>query len=433
MAAALATLDAAPGPRIVALSGGRDSIALLDAAAAVARARAQALVAVHVHHGLSPNADAWAAFCEARAAAYGVPCVVARVNVARAARRSVEAEARRLRYDALRTEARRLGARVVLLAHHRDDQAETLLLQLLRGAGPHGLAAMPSVRTDGDGVAWLRPLLGVARADIDAYCAERGLAHVDDESNGDARYARNALRHRALPALAAIAPGSTQTLARAAALQADAAALADDLADLDARDAVADGTLDCAALSRLAPHRARNLLRAFLHGRGLPSPSQARLGAMLAQLAAPRPDARVRLAHAGAEIGVYRGRVVVHAPPPPPYERAWRGERLLSLPHGQLAFEGTTDGGLDVARLQGSAIVVRSRQGGERLTLDRSGPRRTLAHVLQHAAVPAWERDALPLVFCDGDLAAVPGVGVDVRFRAAPGADGVALVWTPDA
>ena len=354
-----------------------------------------------------------------------------RVAVPRAPRTSLEASARHARYEALAAAAREAGTAAVVLAHHRDDQAETLLLQLLRGAGPHGLAAMPAARTDANGLVWLRPLLDVPRAAIEAYVAQRGLRYVDDESNADARHARNALRRGVLPALAAAAPGYVATLARAARLQADAALLADDLAAIDARAAVDAGTLDRRILATLPGHRARNLLRWHLRSLGLPPPSHARLAAMLAQLTGARSDAGVRLAHASVEIGVHREHIVVHAPPPPPYEAHWDGVQPLTLPHGRLSLAPTRDGGLDPARLRRAPLVVRPRRGGERLALAADRPRRALASLLREASVPPWERAALPLLFCGDDLAAVPGLGVDAAFRAAPGEAGVALVWLP--
>jgi len=431
LAAALDDADAASGPYAVALSGGRDSVALLDALLAYARPRGRGVIALHVHHGLSPNADAWSAHCATLCATYAIPFVEARVTVPRTPRASVEASARRARYDALAAAAHEAGAAAVLLAHHRDDQAETLLLQLLRGAGPHGLAAMPASRVDAFGLNWLRPLIDVPRAAIEAYVADRGLRYVDDESNADARYARNALRQNVAPALAAFFPDYTVPLARAAQLQADAARLADDLAAADAQRAVESGALSRAALAALPDHRARNLLRWYLRGHGLPPPSRARLAAMLAQLAVARPDARVRLAHAGAEIGVHRDRVVVHAPAPPTYALPWNGEAVLALPHGRLAFAATRDGGLDPQRLHAGTLVVRPRRGGERLALHAGRPSRALKSVLRESGVAPWERAALPLLFCGDVLAAVPGLGVDVGFRADPGRAGVALVWTP--
>jgi tRNA(Ile)-lysidine synthase len=415
---------------VLGLSGGRDSVVLLDALAAVADGRT--LVAAHVHHGLSAHADEWATFCAGLCTQRGIAYRERRITIQREPRQSLEGEARRMRYAALADIAGAEQVGFVALAHHRDDQAETLLLQLLRGAGPHGLAAMPPVRVGASGIAWLRPLLGVTRADIDAYAARRALAWVEDDSNARDAHLRNALRHRVIPALAALAPAYGTTLHRAAAHQAEAARLADDLAALDASAAAGDGaTLDRATLAALPPHRARNLLRWFLRRCELPAPSTARLDAMLVQLRTARADAQVRLAHAGVEVGVHRGRVVVHATPASAFDLAWQGEDELLLPHGVLTFQRVDGAGVDAARLQAEAVRVRSRAGGERIQVRPEGPRRALKALLREAAIAPWERDAWPLVYCGTVLAAVPGILVAGPFRAAPDRPGVDIAWRP--
>jgi tRNA(Ile)-lysidine synthase len=414
----------------VALSGGRDSVVLLDALAAVAPARGNNVTVIHVHHGLSANADAWAQACVERCAALHVACEVRRVAVMPQPRASLEALARHARYDALADGARRIGAAVVALAHHRNDQAETLLLQLLRGSGPHGLAGMPAWRQDAAGIAWWRPLLGIPRARIDAYARERALRWSDDESNADSRHARNAVRHSVMPALQSIAPQADVTLARAAAHQADAARLLDELAEQDGRDASDGTTLLCHALDALSPHRARNLLRWFLRGHGLPAPSTARLAAMLDQLRGARGDAVTRLAHAGVEIGVHQGRIVLHRAPPDRFDICWRGETELALPHGTVTFGHAEGAGIDLSLATGD-VHVRSRAGGERFQVAQERPRRALKSVLRDAGIPPWERRGLPLVWCGNALAAVAGLGVDAALRAAPGRPGLTVAWHP--
>ncbi|CAG1002908.1 tRNA(Ile)-lysidine synthase [Burkholderiales bacterium] len=429
-----AWVDALPpgdDPVALAVSGGRDSMALLDAASASLRARGRRAIGLHIHHGLHSAADRWAAFCAQACAARGVAYAERRVAVARRPRSSIEALAREARYAALRELALAHGARIVALAHHQDDQAETLILQLGRGAGPAGLAAMPAVSTDATGIAWCRPLLGVPRAAIDAYVVGARIAWVDDPSNADGRWRRNAVRARIAPAFAATFPGYPATLARAAAHQADAVSLADALAGIDARGAnydAAGGTIDAGALASLPAARARNLLRWFLHVRGLPPPSAARLDAMLRQLARARRDATVGLAHAGAVVGRHRGRVAVHAVAPEEFLCAWRGESVVALPHGVLAFERVEGAGVDARHLD-AGLAIRPRRGGERLRLERGRARRALKSLLRESGLPAWEREALPLVVAGDTLVAVPGIGVDVAWRAAPGQPGWVPVW----
>jgi tRNA(Ile)-lysidine synthase len=418
-------------PLALGFSGGRDSAVLLDALAVLASSRGHKLTAIHVHHGLSPNADAWEQFCAARCAELGVACLLRRVDVDRRPRTSIEAAARRARHEALADAAREIGVSIVALAHHRNDQVETLLLQLLRGAGPHGLAAMPAVRNDASGVVWWRPLLGIPRDTIDAYACGGPLAWIDDESNADERRARNAVRHSILPALRAIAPQADATLARAAGHQAEAARLQDDLAQADAEGAVDGATMSRDALAALAPHRARNLLRWFMRCQGLPAPSAARLAAMLDQLRGARTDSQLRLSHAGVEIGVHRGRIMLHASKAPAFDVPWRGESLLALPHGTLEFRRAQGAGIDAQRMAQGFVRVRARTGGERFQATADRPRRALKAVLRDAGIPAWERQGLPLIFCGDTLVAVPGVGVDAAFRAGALQPGLIVAWHP--
>ena len=427
VAEALARALPAGGRVGIALSGGRDSIVLLDAVHAVAAALACEIVGLHVHHGLSPNADAWAAFCRSACEQRGVAYATRRVHVQCTPRASLEAAARAARYTALAALADEQRVHALLLAHHADDQAETLLLQLLRGAGVAGLAAMPKARTIG-GKTWLRPFLALPRARLEAYAASHALRYVDDESNADARHRRNALRQQVTPTLRSMAPGYPVTLARAARHQAEAAALLDDLARLDARHAMIDGALERSALGALDPPRARNLLRWFIGMHGLRAPSAARLDEMLRQFAAAGMDARVALRHAGAEIGVHRGRIRVHRPLPAPFCHRWDGSPRIELPHGTLVLTPQRSGGIAARHLNASTVIIRSGTPGERLQLV-GRMRRPVADLLREAGVPHWDRLALPRVYCGESLAAVAALGVDAAFVALPDEASFALEW----
>jgi len=430
VAAALARALPHGGRIAIGFSGGRDSAVLLDAALAV-RADARCdVVALHVHHGLSAHADDWSRFCRDTCATLGVPFAMRRVCVEGGARVSIEAAARKARHAALAELAQELDASAVLLGHHADDQAETLLLQLFRGAGPRGLAAMPAAKFD-RGLWWLRPLLGIPRARIDGYAGLRDVRYVDDDSNDDSRYRRNALRHRVVPLLRAVAPGYPRTLLRAAELQADAATLLDDLARIDARDACDGTTLDCAALRKLDRRRAQNLLRWFLREQGLPAPSRARLAEMLRQLAEAGRDAQVALSHAGAWLGVHRGRVTLHRSPGAAFVREWTGAATIDLPHGVLVLRPQQGAGIAARHLAGPGVTIRSGVAGERLQLAGRSTRRQVADLLRDAGIPHWDRLALPRVYCGPALAAVAPLGVDVAFAAAHDEPAFALDWHP--
>ena len=414
----------------VALSGGRDSVALLHATLAVSKDVECDVVAFHVNHGLSPNAEAWAKFADACCVAGGIRCFVQAVRVERGPRTSVEAAARSARYRALAALAESHDVAAVMLAHHADDQAETMLLQLLRGAGPRGLAAMPAARYDGR-TWWLRPFLALPRADIDGYVAAHGLSHIDDESNDDTRLRRNALRKSLAPLGDAVAPGYPHTLLRAAELQAEAAVLADELAAIDAGGAFDGTTLDRRALAVLSPPRARNLLRWFLRKRGVPAPSRARLCDMLSQLVDAKPDARIDLAHAGARLGVHRDRVILHVRCRETFIREWNGTDSVDLPHGTLCLVGTVGPGLATRHLSGNRVTIESARRGERLVLPGRTARRPVTDLLREAGVPHWERPSLPRIYVNDALAAVPPLGVDAAFAAREREPAVTLTWHP--
>ncbi len=381
----------------VGLSGGVDSVVLLHLLRDLAPRRGYALSAVHVHHGLSPNADAWARFCRKLCRDWGVPLSVRRVRI-RKQGKGLEAaarEARRAVFAGLRVDA-------IALAHQLDDQAETVLLNLLRGAGTRGAAAMPAAGRIGRKLL-LRPLLEVPRRDIVAYARANRLAWIEDESNRDDSLTRNFLRLRVGPLLERRFPRWRESLARAARHFA--------AADADARFA----------------------LREFLAAQGLRAPSEAKLVEMLKQLTAR--GARTLLQHDGAQLRVYRGKVQVA-----PVRRAapfvaidWGGEDRLPVPSlaGELRFRRARGRGIAAARLDGRKLSVRLRRGGERLQPDARRPRRSLKNLFQESGVPPWQRERLPMLFCGSELVWVAGLGVDAAWQAANGARGIIPEWHP--
>jgi len=371
----------------VALSGGIDSVTLLH------QLKARALVrAIHVHHGLSPNADTWAAFCRRLCKRWGVPLKVYRVKVSRDGR-GLEAAARKARYEAFA----QADVASIALAHNQDDQAETVLMNLLRGAGRRGASGMAR-ESRFKGKTLLRPLLDTSRAEIVAYARRHGLSWVEDESNANEALTRNFLRRRVSPLLEKRFPAWKQSLARAA--------------------------------RHFARHEigAEDLLRKFLQTKGLRAPSEARLAEMLKQLTAG--GARTLIEHDGARLRVYRGRVMAeeNLSPSTFTSLEWNGETRLKIPQlgGELRFRRARGEGIDARRLP---LRVQLRTGGERLQPDAKRPRRTLKNLFQEAGVPPWERDRLPLIVCGDDLVWVPGLGVDVRYRAPQNGPGVLPEW----
>ncbi|MCX7892276.1 MAG: tRNA lysidine(34) synthetase TilS [Burkholderiales bacterium] len=429
--AALAPRVARGASVALGLSGGVDSVALLDALATLAPELGFALSCVHVHHGLSPNADAWAAACERLACAYAVPLAVERVDIAPYRSLGVEGAARAARYAAFA----RQRADFLALAHHRDDQAETVLVQLVRGTGVAGLAGMPAAGPlpgHPQGPKVIRPLLSVARAAIEAHARARGLAWVEDESNADLARARSFVRRRVMPALAELRPDVAAALARSAAHAAEAADLLDALARSDEAASLVEGRLAAGALAALPEPRARNLLRFHLAARGVPVPDARALAEMLRQVVTAKPGAGVEFRLGGFRVRRHRGTLWVEAEAPhgEAAERLWRGEPTLALasPRGILRFEACEGAGL-AAHLAGEGIRVGLRRGGERLRLRQDGPRRALKDLLREAGIPPWERSRLPLLFRGEALAWVPGLGGDWSVRARPGEPGLLPVW----
>jgi tRNA(Ile)-lysidine synthase len=336
--------------------------------------------AIHVHHGLSPNADEWAAFCRRLCRQWNVPVTVARVRVNKAGR-GLEAAAREARYAAFA----KLDVDVVALAHQLDDQAETVLMNLLRGAGVRGAAGMqPLARVQGTLIA--RPFLEIPRKELERYARLHGLECIEDESNADEALTRNFVRRRLGPLIEARFPQWKTALARAARLFA-------------AKD-----------------ERAQQLLRGYLASQGLRAPSEAKLAEMLKQLTSQ--GAFTRLEHDGRTLRVSRGRVMADSAPPGGFlPLEWKGERRLKIPAlgGEVRF--APGEGIAAEHVSAGGFEIRLRAGGERLQLDPRRPRRTLKNLFQEAGVPPWARERMPLLFRGRDLVWAPGLGVDVRYR----------------
>jgi tRNA(Ile)-lysidine synthase len=427
VAAQLAPLVEPGNTLLLGLSGGIDSIVLLDVLAGLQARFGYALRAMHVDHQLSPHSAAWSRFCRKVCRERGVPCAVRRVRVERG--NSTESAAREARYAALRG----AGADLVVLAHNADDQSETVLLQLLRGAGVKGLAAMPVVRRPSGATAWVRPLLDVARADIEAYARRRKLAWIEDESNASSEYLRNWLRHEILPRLADRVPAYRAVLGRTAGHCAEAAELLDVLARSDGGDG---GELTVARLKTLSAARARNVVRFAIASRGWRMPEARRLDEALRQALRARADARIEVDLGDCTLRRHRdalhlvGRSIAQQTD---LAIEWRGEAEIALPAlgGVLSMPHRRGAGVSLERLQAERVTIRSRRGGERIKPAADRPTRTVKNLLQEARVAAWERDRLPFIYCGDDLACIPGVAVDYRFQARPGEASIVPAWRP--
>lgn len=420
----------------VGLSGGLDSVVLLDLLDRLRRDLGLVLSAIHVNHGISRHAAEWESFCRDICVAKAIDLRVERVRVSNQGE-GLEAAARRLRYQAFAS----ADADVVALAHQMDDQAETLLLQLLRGAGAKGMAAMPVFRQpvpdprspDAVRPAILRPLLEFSRKQIADYAGARDLKWVEDDSNADADLDRNYLRARVMPLLAARFPGYRETIFRAARNLADQARLAEDLAAIDLQSGDAR-RVPIETLRRLSDPRALNLLRQIFALQGLPMPPRERLEEALRQCRDAGADAQVHIGFESHGLRCHRGIVELVAESQPlsgDWQTWWDGKLELQLPGGLGRLRGQRASGEGIAcrHFEFEAAMVRGRSGGERIQPAPDRPTRELKKMFQELAVPPWERSRMPLLFFGERLAWVPGIGVALEFRAGPGEPGIVPQW----
>jgi tRNA(Ile)-lysidine synthase len=400
------------GPIAVALSGGMDSTVLLHLLACDAASRARGLRALHVDHGLHPDSAEWAGACAAACAALGVAFESRRV-VVQDAGEGLEAAARAARHQAL-LEWQKPGE-LIALAHHQDDQAETVLLRLLRGSGD-GLSAMQPLRAFGHGGLW-RPLLAVPRAELHRYAQTHGLAWIEDPSNASEAHDRNFLRHRVLPVLADRWPQAASALARSAGLLATQRQLLDDegARRLAAVQSLDPNSLGIPALLAQPPAWRDRLLRAWVHTLGLPPLPGDALATIAAEVLPAREDSQAEFRWSGAVIR--RWRDLLHAgreqsPLPADWQSRWDGHQPLPLPDGrQLA--------LEPAQAFDAPLDARLRVGGERITLPGRTHSSELKHVLQDLGLPPWERARLPLLFApDGELLAAGDIALSARLHA---------------
>jgi tRNA(Ile)-lysidine synthase len=429
----MALLRDFPEPRRcwIAYSGGLDSTVLLDLLTGLRERLGVSLSAVHVDHGLNPASAAWACLCEDRCAALGVPLVLRRVEVRLRDGRGPEAAARAARYAAFRD---LLGpADLLLTAHHRDDQAETLLLALLRGAGLKGLAAMPKVSSLGAG-RLVRPLLAFGRADLQTYARARGLDWVEDPSNLDLELDRNWLRRQVLPLLAKRWPAVGRSLARSAGHCAEAATLIDGLAAGAAARLQGErpGTLSVSRLLGIDGPLCRAVLRHWIGSLGLPVPDTRHLARVMGEVLPARPDASPLVAWAGAEVRRYRDDLFALAglpPIPAGLDLAWE-RSPLNLPNGLGRLHLSDAAGRDVAPETLGLGPLRVRFGGTGLRCRPLGAphHRPLKHLYQEAGVPPWLRGYVPLVFAGDHLVAVGDLHLCAEAKL-PAGRGVRFVW----
>ncbi|MEK7260294.1 MAG: tRNA lysidine(34) synthetase TilS [Pseudomonadota bacterium] len=438
---------------VVAFSGGLDSSVLLHALHRLRQSHPAAFVlaAIHVNHGLSPNASVWQRFCEDSCAALGVALSVERVHIARDTGASLENLARQHRYAAF--ERCLHPGDLLVMGHHLDDLAETFLLRSLRGSGPRGLAAIPVTRKLGCGTL-MRPLLGVTRQALEDFARAQQLQWIDDESNESTLFDRNYCRHELLPAIARRWPAYRENWKRSAELCAEAEVLLEELAAQDYALAATeeDSVLELKAFDRLSHARQRNLLRYWLRRQQVADPGWNVLQNIVTELLPAAVDAQPEvswedLGDIGDEAGSadrpvgsgsvrrvvrrYRDRLYLLNVAPPLSDQGghdWVPPAPLVLP-GNGTLRVSVGQGKGVRPLpEGTVLQIRYRHGGEHCRL--AGRRtRPLKKILQEAAVLPWLRERLPLLYAGDELVCIPGVGVCEGWQAEEGERSWEVTW----
>lgn len=401
-----------PRRYLVAFSGGIDSSVLLHALAASSEVHQTPVLAIHINHGLHEDAPVWQTHCREVADELEVPHICRTVSVNDNSGLGIEAAARQARYDAFRDIVEEDDW--LLSAHHEDDQAETLLLNLFRGSGLAGLAGIGAIQRFAEGML-VRPMLDISSDDLTSYAEEHGLSWIDDPSNLDTRFDRNYLRRDIVPALAERWPGVSQRLGRSAGLAAEASELLNDLAQLDLANLVVGAKpdkLDIDGLKTLSEKRQRNLLRYATRQCGLPPPPATRLRQVTQELIPAREDAQPLVEWPGAEIRRYRNNLYLLAAVPGKEALATTkltadGNWLdLGEGRGQIRLEAGIDGGIDREAVE-RGLALRYRQGGE--VFCPVGRKRThkLKKLLQEDGIVPWMRQRIPLLYSGDYLVAI--------------------------
>jgi len=406
-----------PAHIYIGYSGGIDSHVLLHLCASITKLK-DSITAVYVHHGLQAEADSWARHCEKTADSLGIDFILLRVNAVANQGESPEEAARNARYTALKS---LVGVDdVLLLAQHRDDQLETVLLQLFRGSGLRGLSAMPERMVFGQGV-MLRPLLNVSKLTIDNYAQVNGLNWVDDPSNLGHDYDRNFLRNAVLPLLKQRWPACDKTVARSARHCADAqfviSALAEELFNRVFK--ADDKTLCISQLQTYEVTQQQLVIREWFQALNLKMPAQAFVERLQSEVLSAREDSDPVLSGQGYCVRRYRDKLycLKQAAPEIVRDTIWpAGQTSIRVSDHQILSCMPSSVGIDPAQWQNATIVVKARSGGEKIGLPGRKSHHALKKLFQEAGIPPWERKMIPLVYLDDKLAAVGDLWISADF-----------------
>ena len=413
---------------LMGFSGGLDSSVLLHLLSQMRAKLNFKLKAIHVHHGLSSSADDWLNFCKEKCKLLDIEFHSEKVKINEKTSLGIEGEARKLRYKAIKETQKD----IVALGHHQNDQAETLMLQLLRGAGLKGLAAMPEF--DSKRKFW-RPLLNIKKDTLEKYAKDKKIEYIEDESNQDINFDRNFIRKKVLPLIESRYPSSIETMSRSAINISEGHHLNELVALDDSKSVMSDDGkyLFITDLKSLPKIRAINLIRWWLSFNNLLMPSRRNIDELYKQILLIKRDTSLNLKISDdASIRAYNNKLFIVSLDinPSKFDLKWSGQEELYLPNKtKLQFIKIKEGGLSLSKLGVKTLRVRSRAGGEKLKPFSDQPSRSLKYLFQTADIPIWERGQIPLIFAKNQLVAVPNLAIQHKYKSIKGEEGYQINW----
>ena len=413
---------------LMGFSGGLDSSVLIHLLSQMRAKLNFKLKAIHVHHGLSSSADDWLNFCKEKCKLLDIEFHSEKVKINEKTSLGIEGEARKLRYKAIKETQKD----IVALGHHQNDQAETLMLQLLRGAGLKGLAAMPEF--DSKRKFW-RPLLNIKKDTLEKYAKDKKIEYIKDESNQDINFDRNFIRKKVLPLIESRYPSSIETMSRSAINISEGHHLNELVALDDSKSVMSDDGkyLFITDLKSLPKIRAINLIRWWLSFNNLLMPSRRNIDELYKQILLIKRDTSLNLKISDdASIRAYNNKLFIVSLDinPSKFDLKWSGQEELYLPNKtKLQFIKIKEGGLSLSKLGVKTLRVRSRAGGEKLKPFSDQPSRSLKYLFQTADIPIWERGQIPLIFAKNQLVAVPNLAIQHKYKSIKGEEGYQINW----
>ena len=412
----------------IGLSGGVDSMVLLHILCLLRVNIKLTINAIHINHALSKNSLDWVKFCEEQCEKLKINFISEEIDITKDLKMGVEGAARKKRYEVFK--AHQKG--ILVLAHHQDDQAETLLLQLFRGSGLKGLASMQLY--DSENFFW-RPFLKIKKEIIEDFAKTFSVQFIVDESNEDLNFDRNFLRKKVLPLIKTRYPNISQTISRSASNIAEGLNLNETIAKEDAQKFISDNqsVLSLSVLQEIPKERVVNLIRWWLGHNQQPMPNKKTMDELFRQIISVKKDSMINVSVSPLmSVREYQDQIflVVKGEKKNPYEMIWRGEDEINLPdNSRLLFKKKKGKEASLLKLDVGALRIQNRVGGERFKPKERQPTRTLKYLLQSSRIPPWERDSIPLFFSEDQLVAVPNFGIHYDFQTQEGEVGWHIIW----